>query len=65
MDMRSFHLNFEVSALLVQSDSVRKIVEDFERDLHSTKLIERKAFMKKRVVVRLMESAARLMSPLL
>ncbi|USB32911.1 cardiolipin synthase [Paenibacillus sp. YPG26] len=65
MDMRSFHLNFEVSALLVQSDSVRKIVEDFERDLNSTKLIERKAFMQKRVVVRLMESAARLMSPLL
>ncbi|GIP21825.1 cardiolipin synthase [Paenibacillus sp. J22TS3] len=65
MDMRSFHLNFEVSALLVQSDSVRKIVEDFERDLHSTKLIERKAFMQKRIVVRFMESAARLMSPLL
>ncbi|MBP2001846.1 cardiolipin synthase [Paenibacillus shirakamiensis] len=65
MDMRSFHLNFEVSALLVQADSVKKIVEDFERDLQSTKMIELSEFMKKRVVVRMMESAARLMSPLL
>ncbi|AWB46293.1 cardiolipin synthase [Paenibacillus sp. CAA11] len=65
MDMRSFHLNFEVNALLVQTDSIRKIVQDFERDLLSTKLIERKAFMKKKIFVRIMESAARLMSPLL
>ncbi|MEF2968229.1 cardiolipin synthase [Paenibacillus sp. M1] len=65
MDMRSFHLNFEVNMLLVQSDSVKKIVKDFERDLLSTKVINRKIFMKKRIVVRFMESAARLLSPLL
>lgn len=65
MDMRSFHLNFEVNVLLVQNDSIAKIVKDFERDLLSTKQIKRKAFMKKKVVVRFMESAARLMSPLL
>ncbi|RCX19163.1 cardiolipin synthase [Fontibacillus phaseoli] len=65
MDMRSFHLNFEVNVLLVQNDSIAKIVKDFERDLLSTKRIKRKAFMKKKIVVRLMESAARLMSPLL
>lgn len=65
MDMRSFHLNFEVNVLLVQSDSINKIVKDFERDLLSTKQIKPKAFMKKKVVLRFMESAARLMSPLL
>ncbi|GIO86489.1 cardiolipin synthase 2 [Paenibacillus faecis] len=65
MDMRSFHLNFEVNVLLVQADSISKIVQDFERDLLSTTRIKRKAFMKKKIVVRLMESAARLMSPLL
>lgn len=65
MDMRSFHLNFEVNALLVQSDSVAKMVKDFERDLFSTKLIEKKSFMNKKIYVRFMESAARLMSPLL
>lgn len=65
MDMRSFHLNFEVNLLLVQTDSVRKVVRDFERDLLSTKRIVLTEFMKKKVVLRLMESAARLLSPLL
>ncbi|WP_223066024.1 cardiolipin synthase [Paenibacillus caui] len=65
MDMRSFHLNFEVNALLVGTDSVNKIVSDFERDLLSTKPMELRAFMKKKIIVRFMESAARLMSPLL
>lgn len=65
MDMRSFHLNFEVNALLVQTDSIAKIVKDFERDLLSTSLIVQTEFMKKKIFVRLMESAARLMSPLL
>jgi cardiolipin synthase A/B len=65
MDMRSFHLNFEVNALLVGTESVDKMVADFERDLLSTHLMEPNAFMKKKIVVRFMESAARLMSPLL
>lgn len=65
MDMRSFHLNFEVNALLVQSDSVAKVVKDFERDLISTKLIDINTFKKKKMIIRLMESAARLFSPLL
>lgn len=65
MDMRSFHLNFEVNLLLVQSDSVRKVVKDFERDLLSTRRIVLTEFMKKKVVLRFMESAARLLSPLL
>lgn len=65
MDMRSFHLNFEVNLLLVQTDSVQKVVRDFERDLLSTKLIVLSDFMKKKVVIRFMESAARLLSPLL
>ncbi|MGG6313404.1 cardiolipin synthase [Paenibacillus macerans] len=65
MDMRSFHLNFEVNALLVQSDSIAKIVANFERDLLSTKLIDRNTFMNKKIPIRLAESAARLLSPLL
>lgn len=65
MDMRSFHLNFEVNALLLQTDSVARIVSDFERDLLSTRQIVHENFMNKRFVERLLESAARLMSPLL
>ncbi|MDH6371117.1 cardiolipin synthase [Paenibacillus sp. VTT E-133280] len=65
MDMRSFHLNFEVNALLLQTESVTRIVADFERDLLSTTQIVQETFMNKRMVVRMLESAARLMSPLL
>jgi cardiolipin synthase len=65
MDMRSFHLNFEVNALLLQTESVSRIVADFERDLLSTRQIVHETFMDKRLLERLLESAARLMSPLL
>ncbi|SEU13178.1 cardiolipin synthase [Paenibacillus sp. NFR01] len=65
MDMRSFHLNFEVNALLLQTESVARIVSDFERDLLSTRQIVHENFINKRFIERLLESAARLMSPLL
>ncbi|WP_150270649.1 cardiolipin synthase [Paenibacillus tepidiphilus] len=65
MDMRSFHLNFEVNALLLQTESVARVVADFERDLLSTRVIEHENFMNKKFLERLLESAARLMSPLL
>ena len=41
MDMRSFHLNFEVNALLVHTESVGKLVSDFEQDLESALLYDR------------------------
>lgn len=65
MDMRSFHLNFEVNALLVRTGSVKTMVKDFERDLKSTTRINEEKFVNKRVIVRFLESAARLFSPLL
>ncbi|MNN87084.1 Major cardiolipin synthase ClsA [compost metagenome] len=65
MDMRSFHLNFEVNALLVQTDSIATLVKEFERDLLFAKMINIDAFMKKNIFIRFMESAARLLSPLL
>lgn len=65
MDMRSFHLNFEVNALLVGTDTVNKVVKDFQRDLLSAKLLRPEDIKRKRIMVRFMESAARLMSPLL
>jgi cardiolipin synthase len=65
MDMRSFHLNFEVTALLVRTESVQKMVSDFERDLTFTSRIDSERFARKKVLVRFLESAARLFSPLL
>ena len=65
MDMRSFHLNFEVNALLVETESVLQMVHDFERDLQFATLIDQDKFMNKPIIFRLLESGARLMSPLL
>jgi len=65
MDMRSFHLNFEVNAFLYGTQSVKRLVEDFEADLEHAPMIDKKRFAKKRYGVRMLESAARLMSPLL
>lgn len=65
MDMRSFHLNFEVNALLVETESVLQMVQDFERDLQFATLIDQDKFMNKPIIFRLLESGARLMSPLL
>lgn len=65
MDMRSFHLNFEVNALLVRTESVKRMVADYERDLQYTTQIVHEKFMNKRVTKRMLESGARLLSPLL
>ncbi|WP_018754657.1 cardiolipin synthase [Paenibacillus terrigena] len=65
MDMRSFHLNYEVNALLVRTASVQRMVQDFERDMTFASRIDSKKFANKKVVVRFLESAARLFSPLL
>ncbi|MNP47577.1 Major cardiolipin synthase ClsA [compost metagenome] len=65
MDMRSLNLNFEVNALLVKTTSIEKMVIDFERDLLSTHLINTEELKSKKLWERILESAARLLSPLL
>lgn len=65
MDMWCFHLNFEVNALLVHTESVSKLVADFEHDIESTLLYDRHPTRNKRIMTRLLESAAHLMFPLL
>ncbi|GIP35760.1 cardiolipin synthase [Paenibacillus sp. J2TS4] len=64
MDMRSFHLNFEVNAFIYQTESTRTLVSDFQADLQDSTQINRDKFVKK-WYIRFMESAARLLSPLL
>ncbi|UHA75620.1 cardiolipin synthase [Paenibacillus sp. 481] len=65
MDMRSFHLNFEVNALLVHTESVNCLRDDFERDLQYATRIREENFARKRTITRFLESLARLFSPLL
>lgn len=65
MDMRSFHLNFEVNVFLYRTVSARHLVEQFNRDLAVSSPIDKETFKKRSIFIRLFESAARLFSPLL
>ncbi|GEL77151.1 cardiolipin synthase [Tenuibacillus multivorans] len=65
MDMRSFHLNFEVNAFLFRTESTNKIVRDFKEDFLKSKEIDPEEFKNRSIFVRVMESLFRLLSPLL
>jgi cardiolipin synthase A/B len=65
MDMRSFHLNFEVNAFLYHTDSTNKLVADFMEDLSDSNEIDYEAFQRRPLSIRVVESISRLLSPLL
>jgi cardiolipin synthase len=65
MDMRSFHLNFEVNAFLYHTDSTNKLVADFMEDLSDANEIDYEAFQRRPLSIRIAESISRLLSPLL
>lgn len=65
MDMRSFHLNFEVNAFLFRTNSTEKLVKEYLKDLQDSKEIKLEVFRKRHFGYRLLESTSRLLSPLL
>lgn len=65
MDMRSFHLNFEVNAFLYHTESTKKLVADFLQDIEDSQQINYDAFKKRSFPIRVVESVCRLLSPLL
>lgn len=65
MDMRSFHLNFEVNAFLFRTNSTQELVEEYLHDLEYSKQIDLKTFSQRHFGFRLLESTSRLLSPLL
>lgn len=65
MDMRSFHLNFEVNAFLYRTESVETLVNDYLRDLESSQEIILDEFQLRPFYIKLLESTCRLLSPLL
>jgi cardiolipin synthase len=65
MDMRSFHLNFEVNAFLYKTGSTQKLVYAFLEDFEDANHLESKQFAQRPLAIRLIESACRLLSPLL
>ncbi len=47
MDMRSFHLNFEVNVFLYRTESTKKMVSEYVNDLRSSKEINYEVFQKR------------------
>lgn len=65
MDLRSFHLNFEVQLFLSGTDSITDLVVHFEEDLKECSRVRPVAFYKRGLGVKWKESFARLFSGLL
>ena len=65
MDMRSFHLNFEVNAFLYRTQSTEKLVKEYLNDIRHSREIDRESFQKRHLGYRLLESTSRLLSPFL
>ena len=65
MDMRSFHLNFEVNAFLFRTKSTQKLVAEYLNDLEFSLQLDKATFQERHLGLRLLESTARLLSPLL
>ena len=65
MDMRSFHLNFEVNAFLFRTKSTQKLVEEYLNDLEFSKQLDKATFHDRHLGFKVLESTARLLSPLL
>ncbi|WP_160724149.1 cardiolipin synthase [Bacillus sp. USDA818B3_A] len=65
VDMRSFHLNFEVNLFLTGTDSIQTLVDHYEEDLKDCRRIRPVEFYKRGKVVRWKESFARLFSGVL
>lgn len=65
MDIRSFQHNFEVNAILYNSSSVAKLEADFFDDLEDSKELTLHDYQRRPWHHRVLESIARLLSPLL
>lgn len=65
MDMRSFHLNFEVNAFLYRTRSTIKLVSEYLKDIDQSKQLNLAAFNERHIGYRILESTSRLLSPLL
>lgn len=65
MDIRSFQHNFEVNAVIYNSNSVYKLEQDFINDLQDSKELTLEVYKRRPWHHRILESIARLLSPLL
>jgi cardiolipin synthase A/B len=65
MDNRSLHLNFEANCLIYEPAVTQELEEIFLHDLSTAVRLDRHVFPARPWPSRLMDSAARLLSPIL
>jgi len=64
-DIRSFSLNFEISAFIYESVFAHRLEQDFHQDLSDSQEIDLEEYKLRPLSIRIKESSARLFSPLL
>jgi len=65
MDFRSFDLNFEVNAIVYDSDVAKELTEVFYEDLKDAERIDATAWNTRSMYKQMLEKTARLVSPML
>lgn len=65
MDIRSFHLNYEINAIVYGKEEVKKMCAVFEKDLQDCKQLTLQEYESRSLKIRLKEHISRLLSPLL
>lgn len=65
MDFRSFDLNFEVNAIVYDSDIAKELTEVFYEDLKDAERIDATAWNTRSMYKQMLEKTARLVSPML
>lgn len=65
MDMRSFHLNFEVNAFIFNDPCIKDLVNNYKIDVSHSKRCEIQLFQQRRKREKIAESLSRLAAPML
>ena len=65
MDYRSFHINFEVNALIYDEDITKQMLEIYIDDLQYSEQVDAERWLNRGLIQRLKESFCRLWAPLL
>jgi cardiolipin synthase len=65
MDIRSFYINFELTALVYDADLCQALDRAFEEDLRHAVPVDRDRWMRRKLIQRFLDSVCRLLTPLL
>ena len=64
-DIRSFQVDFELSALIYSSETAKRLYEDFLQDLKDSTLLDYREFSQRKLWQRMKEANAALLAPML